>query len=165
MTTAVAPVARKDIVCTYKYSGGLAETKAKGMREITDPDDPRWEDELMKPPFNGTPQGYLEVEEITRVDGEIVKRRGICGYSYHKNKAREWMYAFVQRQKEGEERPWDVEQHYRIAAAELEKAKNEGRLSDLKLMAEMIQTATRNRPVGDEEKTLIPATTPAKGAK
>lgn len=146
-----APVVKKldagrGFECWFSYSPSIKETLAKGHRVITDPDDPRWEDELVKPPFNGSPMGYFEICEVTRVDGEVVKKSGKHGGPCHMNRAREQMYLFRDMVKAGASQPWDFDHFYREQMAAAEKAKADGRIDDLKMLAKIMKEALNRTP-------------------
>lgn len=145
-STAVAPVtgvkktvsAEIQVEAWFEYDASLKEAMTKGHRRISLPNDPRWEDELMKPPFNGDLQGYLQVAEVTRVDGEIVKARGIKGFVCHMNVAREFLQQFHDLVIAGSESPWDQERSHRDEKERLEKAKREGREEELQVIREAL---------------------------
>lgn len=125
----------------YPQAKGWGATEKLGHNRITDPEDPRWDDELMKAPYKGNPHGYLNVAEVTRVNGEVVRSRGICGYSYHKNKAQEFLREFARLKDSGSKTPWDTERHYRDTIASYEAAKNEGRVADFESLKQALAQA------------------------
>ena len=145
-TQSATMTATKSVECWYEYSPTTKATIQFGLRRIDDPEDPRWEGELMQAPFNGSPQGYLQVATVTRLDGEIIKSAGICGYSYHMNKAREFMREFKNLQAAGSRTPWDQERHYRTAKDDAERLSREGRLEELEILkkglSEMLKSQT-----------------------
>lgn len=135
--------ATKEIECFYEYSSGAKEVLATGHRRIDSADDPRWDGELMEKPFSGSPSGYLQVAEVTRVDGEIVKKTGICGFSAHMNRAREFMQTFQDLKAAGSKTPWDQERHFRDILKNAEEAKAAGRSEELAEFAKQIVSAIR----------------------
>lgn len=129
-------------------------------RIVTDPDDPRWDDEMMKPPFDGQPSGALHCMEVTRLfepggppEGEVVRRKPIEGGPCHKNRAREFLYTFRDLQAKGSKTPWDQERHYRDAKEAHALAASEGRREDMEVFAKLIREAlTGPRAVVEPQK-------------
>lgn len=142
--------ASKDFECWYEYSTGAKEVLATGHRVIMDADDPRWDGELTEKPFKGDPNGYLGVYEVTRVDGEVVKKRGICGYRYHMNKAREFMRSFQELKAKGSAQPWDQERYFRELTARAGEAKREGRAEELEMLREAFKMAVASATTGKD---------------
>lgn len=133
MTAEASPKVTVAVECWYEYAATVREAIRAGLRRIDRSDDPRWEGELREPPFRGDPRGYLQVAEVTRVDGEAVRKRGICGYAFHMNRAREFMRLFEEAVKAGASKPWDVEHFHRDLREEAKKAQEEGRVRELEM--------------------------------
>lgn len=130
--------ASREVECFYEYSPNLKATLKHGLRRIESSDDPRWEGELTQPPFNGDPRGYLTVAIVTRVDGERVKLEPICGYTYHMNKAREFMASFEQLKAAGAEKPWDVDRTIREILATAEEARKADKAQELEMLKDLL---------------------------
>lgn len=143
----------------YEYAPSAKAAVAEGLQRIYDPEDPRWAGELMEPPYKGHPQGYLIVAEVTRVNGEIVKTKQLAGYTYHKNKAQEFMRTFI---AEGGEIYQD--HHYRNTMEAAEVARKEGRLADAAALKEALLEATK-LPKSVSSGSPVNAGSNEKGAK
>jgi hypothetical protein len=113
MTTSTGIKAGKSIEACFEYSFSLKETVETGNRRIYDPEDERWDDELQKAPFKGCAEGYVRVEEVVRVEGEIVKTKLLKGWYTVANTAREYLRDFHKGLKAGATRPWDTEHFHR----------------------------------------------------
>lgn len=125
----------------FEYSVSTKDTLENGNRVINDPEDERWEGELGKPPFKGGAHGYLNVADVTRVDGDIVKKKLIKGAFVHQNKAREFMREFARLKKAGAPKPWDQEHYFRHQKEMAEKAERDGRAHDLNVITEGLKAA------------------------
>lgn len=142
-TSKVELSASKQVEAYFEYSAGIKEVLANGHRRITDPDDLRWENELMQKPFQGDVTGYVNVAEVTRVDGDVVKSVGICGYTMHMNTAREFLRNFKAAQEAGLPKPWDQESFYRDTQKAAEAARAEGRLQDLENFQRILEATIK----------------------
>lgn len=152
MTNTATVSATKQIECWFEYAGSVKETLASGLRRIDDPDDPRWDGEIMEKPFGGDPHGYLQVAEVTRVDGEIAKSRGICGYAYHPNRAREFMRLFRERVEKNLDKPWDVDHTNRDLLEQAKLAREEGRDQDLEKLVAALAAAVGKQALPEPPK-------------
>jgi hypothetical protein len=149
----------QELECWYEYAGSVKEVLATGHRRIDDPDDPQW-DALDKPPFNGSPNGYTQVALVTRVDGEIVRKKGVCGYAFHKNKAQEFIRQFLELKAKGSKTPWDQDRTFRDMIAAAEEAKHAGRLEEITLLGQMLVQALRPPNAGGPVSPGSPVTGP-----
>lgn len=128
----------------FEYAGSHEETRTTGLRMIFDPESDRWEGELMEPPFKGNPQGRLVVAEVTRVNGEILKKRVIKVISgCHMNKARSFMREYYKLDDSGDSAPWDQTRYHRELLESANKAHVEGRKEDLEKMAGLLREALK----------------------
>lgn len=136
-------VQRYECIYRYKPKGGWREVATKGHSVISSADDPRWDGELQAPPYNGSVGGALEVALVTRVGDKKLESVDIQGGPCHMNEARQFMRDFTARVEAGDIRPWDTEHFHREQLALAEKAKQEGRTEDLKLIAAMFTQAMK----------------------
>jgi hypothetical protein len=95
------------------------------------------------------------------VDGEIVKSRGICGYAYHPNRAREFMRLFCERVEKNLDKPWDVDHTNRDLLEQAKLAREEGRTEDMErlvvaLAAAINKPALPEPPVRASRKAAMP---------
>lgn len=125
MATKTEVKGSRQLEAWYEYTSGVKETLKTGMRRIDDPDDPRWEDELQKPPFKAGARGYVLCGWTTRMDGKIVQFEQIIGDPCHQNKAREFLRNFKRLMKEGSDTPWDHDRHYRTMKEEAARRERE----------------------------------------
>lgn len=123
--------ATKGIEAWYEYAANFKEVIATGHRAVFDPDDERWDGEMEKKPFQGTPNGRLRVAEVTRVDGEVVKVKDQMVKVCHKNHAREFLRRF--KEQNGQTRSTLLKDE----AEKAEKARKEGREEDLVKLLEL----------------------------
>lgn len=124
----------------FEYSYGYSAAAIRnGLQRVDDPEDPRWDGEFRE--RRGGVHGYLQVAHVTRVDGEIVKKKLIRGEHIHMNRAREFLREFKRLKDEGSETPWDQERHFRDMKEQAEKADREGRSRDLEVIAGALKQA------------------------
>lgn len=117
-----------DIEAWFEYTPSFKLSVKEGNKRITDPEDPRWEGELRQAPFRGGCMGYMQIAEVLRAaDGRVLDKTVKWGAHVHANKAREVMRQFHEAKGAGNEKPWDLERHYRNTIED-EKAQraNEG---------------------------------------
>lgn len=138
------PSASRQVEAAYVVTYRVGKERKRENREITDPDDARWEGELMESPFNGDPRGAMEVATVLRVDGEVVKKEAIFGGgAWPMNKARNFIREFAVAKAAGSRAPWDQERFYRESKEEAERAKREGRVEELVQMRELLVMALK----------------------
>lgn len=143
-TAASGPVsASKQVEAAFVYMTRRGEQRLRVNERINDPEDPRWDNELLKAPFNGTPSGALEIALVTRVDGEIVQSKDIFGGPAHMNVARSFLRQFAEAKAKGSDRPWDVERYWRDRKDEEARLKREGKVEELLAMRTLMVEALK----------------------
>jgi hypothetical protein len=147
MTTAVQAQnvpATQGVECWFEYVRDQAERASGVKRTIRSADDPRWDDELTREPFDDV-RGYLSVRNVTRVQGEPVRAPCVRGFVTGANVARQTMRDFETLAESGSKTPWDTDRHFRDMAAQAEAAQREGRAQELDLLREVLRQTLEGR--------------------
>jgi len=147
--------ASKEVEAWFEFSASHRETVEKGLRRVDDPDDPRWDDEMKKPPFRAGAEGSLIVAEVTRVDGELVKQKVMTVRYCHANYAREFLIRFRDAKNAGEVKPWDQQRYFRDQIEQAKAAAEEGRAADLEKFQAAIIAALSSKGASELDKAGV----------